>query len=103
VLDPNQNSTFTDHYLGIPLDLSHVIFVATANQTDSIQPPLLDRMELLEILGYTSREKEEIAVKYLVPKQVKDNGLSEDILEFSQPALKRIIRKYTFEAGVRQL
>ena len=103
VLDPEQNSTFVDHYLGVEFDLSHVIFIATANVLDSIPRPLLDRMEVLELSGYTLEEKLEIAKRYLIPRQLEAHGLSKKHLSFSPKALEHIISGYTREAGVREL
>ena len=103
VLDPAQNSTFVDHYLGIPFDLSEVLFIATANYLDRIPGPLLDRMERVDFSGYTEAEKLEIGKRYLLPRQLKENGLHEQELEMGDDALLSIIQKYTREAGVRQL
>lgn len=103
VLDPEQNSTFRDRYMEIPYDLSDVIFITTANTVETIPYPLLDRMELIELTGYTQEEKLQIAKRYLVPKQLKNNGLSESKVEFTDGALREIIEGYTMEAGVRNL
>jgi ATP-dependent Lon protease len=103
VLDPAQNSTFVDHYLGIPFDLSEVLFIATANYLDRIPGPLLDRMERVDFAGYTEAEKLEIAKRYLLPRQRKENGLTDDELQMSDEAVLAIIQHYTREAGVRQL
>src|SRR4051794_6921751 len=103
VLDPEQNNTFADHYLEIPYDLSHVMFVATANVSDPIPPPLRDRMEILEIPGYTRREKLAIARQHLLPKQLGEHGLTTEQLEITDRALEEIIDHYTREAGVRSL
>jgi ATP-dependent Lon protease len=103
VLDPEQNNTFADHYLEIPYDLSHVMFIATANVADPIPPPLRDRMEILEIPGYTRREKLAIARQHLLPKQLSEHGLTTEQLEITDRALEEIIDHYTREAGVRSL
>src|SRR6202789_867096 len=103
VLDPEQNNTFADHYLEIPYDLPHVMFVATANVSDPIPPPLRDRMEILEIPGYTRREKLAIARQHLLPKQLGEHGLTVEQLEITDRALEEIIDHYTREAGVRSL
>jgi ATP-dependent Lon protease len=103
VLDPAQNDSFTDHYLGVPFDLSEVLFIATANFPQSIPGPLLDRMETVNFAGYTEREKLEIAKRYLVPRQLQENGLGSGQLDLGDEALKEIITSYTREAGVRQL
>src|SRR5213594_4222514 len=103
VLDPAQNDSFTDHYLGVPFDLSEVLFVATANFIQSIPAPLLDRLETVTFAGYTEREKLEIAKRYLVPRQVRANGLAPEQLTVTDAALSEIITSYTREAGVRQL
>jgi ATP-dependent Lon protease len=103
VLDPAQNDTFTDHYLGIPFDLSEVLFIATANFIQNIPGPLLDRMEVVLFSGYTAQEKRTIARRFLVPRQLKENGLSEDRIEFTDEALWEVISGYTRESGVRQL
>jgi ATP-dependent Lon protease len=103
VLDPAQNDSFTDHYLGVPFDLSEVLFIATANFPQSIPGPLLDRMETVNFAGYTEREKLEIAKRYLVPRQLQENGLGAEQLELGDDALKEIITSFTREAGVRQL
>ncbi len=103
VLDPAQNDSFTDHYLGIPFDLSEVLFVCTANFLQNIPGPLLDRMEVVEFSGYTEREKLAIARQYLVPRQLADNALGAEQLTFADEALATLITSYTREAGVRQL
>ncbi|MGD1004588.1 MAG: endopeptidase La [Methanoregulaceae archaeon] len=103
VLDPEQNNTFSDHYLEVPYDLSDVLFVATANSLATIPPPLLDRMELIEISGYTKNEKFAIAKDHLIPETLKEHGLDADKLRIEDEALKVIIEKYTREAGVRWL
>ena len=103
VLDGEQNCTFVDHYLEIPYDLSKVLFITTANDKSSIPAPLLDRMEIIDIPGYTFEEKLQIAKKHLVPKQIKENGLKKSLVKFTDKALKEIINGYTKEAGVRQL
>lgn len=103
VLDPEQNNTFTDHFLELPYDLSNVMFITTANTTATIPGPLRDRMEIIEISSYTENEKYEIAKRYLVPKQIKQHGLTEEQLRFSPAALKAVISGYTREAGVRTL
>ena len=103
VLDPAQNSTYQDHYLDVPFDLSHVLFVATANVLDSIPAPLRDRMEVLELPGYTEEDKLAIAMRFLVPRQISENGLSTDQVAFAEESVREVIRSYTREAGVRQL
>ncbi len=103
VLDPAQNHSFTDHYLGMPFDLSEVLFVATANFLEHIPGPLLDRMERVDFSGYTEQEKLEIARRYLLPRQLDENGLRVSQLEVADDAIQRVISEYTREAGVRQL
>lgn len=103
VLDPEQNTTFRDRYMEIPYDLSKVMFITTANTVDTIPYPLLDRMEIIEINGYTNEEKLQIAKRYLIPKQLGLNGLSDKKAEFTDDAVKEIIEGYTMEAGVRNL
>jgi ATP-dependent Lon protease len=103
VLDPAQNNTFRDHYLEVPLDLSHVLFVATANQLGTLHPALLDRMEILTLTGYTEEEKKQIARSYLIPRQLTEHGLAADAITFTDAALGAIVSKYTREAGVRGL
>jgi ATP-dependent Lon protease len=103
VLDPEQNHTFSDHYIEVPVDLSKILFIATANMLDTISAPLLDRMEVIEIPGYTAHEKERIARTYLVPKQLDAHGISGKNLEVSDDALGVLINSYTREAGVRNL
>jgi ATP-dependent Lon protease len=103
VLDPEQNSSFRDHYLDVPFDLSKVMFVCTANDLDRVPGPLRDRMELIQLAGYTEDEKLQIAKRYLVPRQVERNGLKKSWITFGDKALRRIISDYTREAGVRGL
>ena len=102
-LDPEQNKTFHDNYIDIPFDLSHVFFVATANTVSTIPPALLDRMELIELSGYTDDEKVQIAKKYLIPRQKERNGLNDKDIRFTDALIRKIIRSYTREAGVREL
>ena len=103
VLDPEQNSRFMDHYIEVPQDLSEVLFIATANDVQGVPRPLLDRMELIEIAGYTENEKEHIAKEHLIPKQMEENGIEKGKLTIQSAALKKIINNYTKEAGVRNL
>src|SRR3989440_141618 len=103
ILDPEQNNSFTDHYLDLPFDLSKVLFIATANQLGPIPPPLRDRMEIIYLTGYSDEEKRHIARQYLVPRQTRENGLEENQLEITDAALMYIAARYTREAGVRQL
>jgi ATP-dependent Lon protease len=103
VLDPEQNSQFMDHYLDVPFDLSKVMFIATANTTDLIPGPLLDRLEVLYLSGYTEKEKQEIAYRYLIPREIQEAGLFDAPPEFTTDAINRIIREYTREAGLRNL
>ncbi|HEY0264089.1 MAG TPA: endopeptidase La [Granulicella sp.] len=103
VLDPEQNNTFRDNYLDQPFDLSKVLFVCTANQLDTIPGPLLDRMEIIELTGYTEEEKVNIAFQYLIPRQIKENGVDPEMIEFPRDSVHLIARHYTREAGVRKL
>ncbi len=102
-LDPEQNNTFRDNYLDQPFDLSKVLFICTANQLDTIPGPLLDRMEIIELTGYTEEEKVNIAIKYLIPRQIKENGIDSEKIEFPKDSVHLIARHYTREAGVRKL
>jgi len=103
VLDPEQNREFRDHYLDVPFDLSQVMFITTANQLEPIPGPLRDRMEILQLSSYTEREKIEIALGYLIPRQIKENGLRSEEIAFTREAIQTVIRHYTREAGVRHL
>jgi ATP-dependent Lon protease len=102
-LDPEQNNTFRDNYLDVPFDLSKVLFICTANMLDTVPPPLLDRMEIIPLQGYSEEEKLHIANRYLVPRQIKENGITEEQIEFPEEAVRHLIRHYTREAGVRKL
>ena len=103
VLDPEQNGSFRDHYLDVPFDLSNVMFITTANTLDTIPGPLRDRMEVIQLAGYTADDKLQIAKRYLVPRQLERNGLKKSWLSISDAALKAVIADYTREAGVRGL
>ena len=103
VLDPEQNNTFSDNYIEVPYDLSQVLFITTANVAHTIPQPLYDRMEVIEVSSYTELEKREIALRHLVPKQLKENGLDKKPVEITQEAIMKVIREYTREAGVRSL
>jgi ATP-dependent Lon protease len=103
VLDPEQNNTFSDHYMNLPFDLSKVMFITTANRSDTIPGPLLDRMEVIQLSGYTLEEKKAIATKYLLPRQIKENGIRSSQIKIDEATLEIIISKYTREAGVRNL
>jgi len=102
-LDPEQNSTFRDNYLDVPFDLSKVLFICTANMLDPIPEPLLDRMEIISLQGYTEEEKVKIAYKYLIPRQIAANGFPSELIEFPEEAVRHLVRHYTREAGVRKL
>src|SRR5205085_2832738 len=103
LLDPEQHSSFRDHYLDLPFDLSKVLFICTANQLETVPGPLLDRMDVIHLSGYTEEEKLGIAKRYLVPKQLEAHGLKRRQLTFREPILRLVIREYTREAGVRSL
>jgi len=103
VLDPEQNFSFRDHYLNVPFDLSNVMFIATANMLDTIPPALRDRMEIIQLAGYTSEEKIKIAHRHLIPKQVVENGIKDKKIKFSDPVIYKVINEYTREAGLRTL
>jgi len=103
ILDPEQNHAFSDHYINLPFDLSNVMFIATANQIDPVPSALRDRMEVISLSGYTEEEKLQIAKRYLIPRQIKENGISDKIAAFSDESIKTIIAKYTREAGLRNL
>jgi ATP-dependent Lon protease len=102
-LDPEQNNTFRDNYLDVPFDLSKVLFICTANMLDTVPPPLLDRMELIFLQGYSEEEKLHIANRYLIPRQIKENGITPEQIEFPEDAVRWVVRHYTREAGVRKL
>ena len=102
-LDPEQNNTFRDNYLDVPFDLSKVLFICTANMLDTVPPPLIDRMEIIPLQGYSEEEKVHIADRYLIPRQIKENGITAEQIEFPEEAVRYIIRHYTREAGVRKL
>src|SRR5262249_52910947 len=103
VLDPEQNVAFRDHYLDVPFDLSRILFITTANVLDTVPAPLRDRMEIIELAGYTEEEKVHIARKHLVPKQTAEHGLAPDHIEWTDDALRLLVRGYTREAGLRNL
>ena len=103
MLDPAQNSTFTDHYLDVPFDLSRVLFMTTANWLDPIHPALRDRLEVIELPSYTASEKMQIARRHLVPRQLEEHGLKKKLVRFPDATLRQVIQDYTREAGVRQL
>jgi ATP-dependent Lon protease len=103
ILDPAQNNTFRDNYLDVPFDLSKVLFICTANMLDTVPPPLIDRMEIIPLQGYSEEEKIHIASRYLIPRQIKENGITAEQIEFPEDAVRAVIRHYTREAGVRKL
>lgn len=103
VLDPQQNEKFSDHFLGTPFNLSNVFFIATANSLDTIHPALLDRMEVIDISGYSMQEKVEIAKRYLLPKQIRDNGITQEVIQVKDLEIEQVISEYTMESGVRNL
>jgi ATP-dependent Lon protease len=103
ILDPAQNNTFRDNYLDVPFDLSKVLFICTANMLDTVPAPLIDRMEIIPLQGYSEEEKVHIASRYLIPRQIKENGITAEQIEFPEAAVRQIIRHYTREAGVRKL
>jgi ATP-dependent Lon protease len=102
-LDPEQNNTFRDNYLDVPFDLSKVLFICTANMLDTVPAPLIDRMELIPLQGYSEEEKVHIAFRYLIPRQIKENGITPEQIEFPEDAVRYVVRHYTREAGVRKL
>ena len=102
-LDPEQNNTFRDNYLDVPFDLSKVLFICTANMLDTVPPPLIDRMEIIPLQGYSEEEKVHIAARYLIPRQIKENGITPEQIEFPEAAVRHLVRHYTREAGVRKL
>src|SRR5438309_8756687 len=103
VLDPEQNHSFRDNYLGVPFDLSNVMFITTANMLDPVQPAFRDRMEIISLGGYTEEEKVEIAKRHLIPKQVEEHGLKQDEIQFSDEGIRASINLYRQEAGLRNL